>query len=79
MDVGLLECVAGLNLLLLGWLHMRQNSQEKRLENKVDKEDFVEVKADIKEILRGLIDVKVENARWQGLVEKVVNSKLEKS
>ena len=79
MNIGLVECLVALNLTLLGWIHMRQNKQEKDIAGKVDKEDFQEVKADIKEILNSLIDMKVEGARWQERLERVVSSKREKS
>ena len=79
MNVTLIECLVGLNLVLLGWLHMRQNRQGKLLETKVDKEDFQEVRADIKEILNSVIDIKVETARWQGQMERAASNKRGKS
>ena len=78
-EIGAIEVIAGLLVMLVSWLHLRQNAMQKELNQKADKEDVHELKADVKEILKGLIEIKVDNARWQGLVEKVVKNKHEKS
>lgn len=79
MEVGLLEILFGLVIIMMGWLHVRQAALSKKLEEKVDKTDFAEVKQDIKDVLSHITDIKVDNARWQGLMEKVVNNKQGKS
>lgn len=79
MDVGLLEILAGLVVIMLGWLHLRQNALSDRLDEKADKEEISEMKIDVKDILKTITEIKVDNARWQGLMEKVASNKPEKS
>lgn len=70
----LIESLVALNLLVLGWLHMRQNSLSKRLDNCAPKDTTEEIKNDLREVVKLLTDVRVENAKWQGLMAKVIES-----
>ncbi len=74
-SIGLIEALVALVVIMMGWLHVRQTDFKVQLDKKVDKEDFTEVKSDIKAILSSILDMKVENARWQGLVDRVTKSK----
>lgn len=53
---------------------MRQNKLEDQVTNCVKKDDLEEVKADLKEALHLLTEQRVENAKWQGLMERVLES-----
>ena len=74
-ELGLLEILAGLAVVLMGWLHGRQNKLEDELDAKADKDSLAEIKEILKEMTKCVNEMKVENARWQGLVEKVTNNK----
>jgi sensor domain CHASE-containing protein len=79
MDVGILEILAGLVIVMMGWLHLRQNALSQKLEEKADKEDVSEMKSDIKDILKSILNLSVDVAEWRGKTEKVANSKPERS
>lgn len=78
-EIGAVEVIVGLMLVLVGWLHMRQSDLAQKLESKADIEELREMKTDLKEILKTLTDLKVENARWQGRSEAAESSKPDKS
>lgn len=65
--------------ILFGWLHIRQGKLESRLDNCVQKDAFKEVKEELKIAIKLLTEVRVENARWQGLVEKAIENNSKKS
>lgn len=69
-----LELIGVCALTLVGWLHARQSKMEQALENKVDKDDFQEMKEELDKAVTILTDLRVENARWQGIVERVVET-----
>ena len=79
MEVALLEYGLGLVVLLIGWLHMRQNRLEIKLESCVERSAFEEVKEDLKEAVHLLQEVRVENAKWQGLMEEAIRKGSERS
>lgn len=58
---------------------MRQNALERDLKEKADKTDMDEMKKDVKEVLSHISELKVDNARWQGLMEQALSSKHERS
>ena len=68
----LLEGMVTLFIVLLGWLHMRQNKLDERLQMCVAKDSFEEVKDELKTAIELLTEVRVENARWQGLMERAI-------
>ncbi len=70
----IVELMGGVGLTLLGWLHMRQNRLEAKLENCVEKDAFEEMKEELKTCTRLLTDVRLENAKWQGIVERATES-----
>ena len=78
-ELGAVEVIIGLVIVLVSWLHLRQNDMAKKIDTKADKSDVQELKSDIKEILKALTEIKVDNARWQGLVDKVVKNSPDKS
>ena len=78
MDVWI-EGLLVLNVLLLGWLHMRQNKMSSRLDNKVDKDSFDEVKENIENIRETLTEFRIESSGWQKLVEQMLSNRQEKS
>jgi len=69
MEWGAVEVVVILVLVLVGWLHMRQNNFETRLENKADKDDFNELKQDVKVISEHIVDLKVDQTRCLTILE----------
>ena len=78
-EIGAIEVIVTLVIVMVSWLHLRQNDMSKKIDSKADKTDVQELKSDIKEILKALTDIKVDNARWQGLVDKVVKNSHDKS
>lgn len=68
-EVEATEVIVGLMLILLGWLHMRQSDLAKKLDDKVDHSHFAEFRTDLKEILKTVTKLEIENARWQGRSE----------
>ncbi len=75
----LIEGLIGAVFLLVGWLHMRQNNLEKRIDNCVEKDVMEEIKEDLKETIKLLTEVRVENAKWQGLMAKAIEKNSENS
>lgn len=58
-------------LVLLGWLHMRQNKLEDKLSMKVDKEDFDELKNDMKAVRENVVDLKVDSAKCLTILQNL--------
>lgn len=83
MEGALLEIIGGLLVILIGWLHLRMNTLHKKIEeldkNKVDHDDMTDLKADIKFIRDSVLEIKVEQARWQGRAEKQEQMQRERS
>lgn len=78
MDWGAVEVVVILVLALVGWLHMRQNSLETRLELKADKDDFNELKQDVKVISEHIVDLKVDQTRCLTILEGLEKNSFKK-
>jgi len=70
----LAELLGLASITLAGWLHMRQNDLATDLKGKVDKDAFQEVKEELDKAVEMLTDLRVENARWQGIVERAIES-----
>ena len=68
------EIALALVSILFGWLHVRQGKLETRIEDCVRKDAFEEVKDELKKAVQILTEVRVENARWQGIAEKVIEN-----
>lgn len=68
----LLEGIVTLFLVLVGWLHMRQNKLEDKIDKCVEKDAFEEVKEELKTAIELLTEFRVENARWHGLMERLI-------
>lgn len=80
MDATAVQIIVGLLMVLVSWLHLRVSNVAKKLEDKADHRDISELKTDLKEILKTLTELKVEQARWQGRSEAATeSSKLDKS
>jgi hypothetical protein len=67
-----IEMTLGMVCVLFGWLHLRQNRLEEKLEHCVNKDDLNEIKQDLKTTLELLTEVRVENAKWQGLMQRAL-------
>ena len=74
MEWGAVELIAVVFLALVGWLHMRQNSLESKLELKADKDDFNELKADVKVMADHVVDLKVDQTRCLTILERLEKS-----
>ena len=70
----LLEGLVTLTIVLIGWLHMRQNKLEDKIEKCVEKDAFEEVKEELKTAIELLTEFRVENARWHGLMERLIEN-----
>ena len=66
------ELIGAAAITLAGWLHLRQNSMEEALKTKVDKDAFQEVKIELDKAVDLLTELRVENAKWQGIVGGVI-------
>jgi hypothetical protein len=68
---------------LLGWLHLRQIGLAKGLDQGlkefVRKEDFEEYRKDLRQQTEVLIEIRVENAKWQTIVERLIELEQKKS
>lgn len=74
MGWGAVEVAVVLVLVLVGWLHVRQSSLEKRLNEKADKDDFNELKADVKKMADHVVDLKVDQTRCLTILEGLAKS-----
>ncbi len=59
---------------MAGWLHIRQGRLEEQIQSCVKKDSFEELRRDMKVTLELVTELRVENARWQGLVERVIEN-----
>jgi len=69
-----IEMTLGLVCVLFGWLHVRQNKLEDKLNNCVEKDDLAEMKQDLKTTLELVTELRVENAKWQGLMQRALEN-----
>lgn len=72
------EIAASLAVVLVGWLHMRQNDLERKLEGKVDVDHFEEVKEEMAKVIEILTELRIQNVKWQTIVDNRVNNKHER-
>ena len=72
MEKLIVELAVGAVYLVLGWIVMRQNKLDQEIKNCVHKDAFEEVKADLKTTIDLLTDARVENARWQERITRVL-------
>ena len=79
MEILVVELAVGATFLCLGWLHNRLNRMEDEVDNCVHKDNLTEVKEDLKEALHLLNESRVENALWQGRMEKALERDLKNS
>lgn len=63
------ELIVGLMVVGIGWLHMRQSALEVSLKEKADKDDFDELKADVKKVSEHIVDLKVDQTRCLTILE----------
>lgn len=77
------EVVAGGILALVGTLFIMFDRRVSHLEDKiahcVEKDDMEYLKDTLKDLSDLVTDLRVENARWQGLLEKVLEEKSSKN
>jgi len=66
------EIAALFAVTLMGWLHLRQNKIEDKMEEYVPKEAFNDLSVELKAAILLLTDMRVENAKWHGLIERVL-------
>ena len=74
METLIIELVVGAVYLVLGWMVVRMNKLEQEIDNCVQKDAFEEVKADLKTTIDLLTEARVENARWQERISRVLES-----
>ena len=74
MELLAIEVAVGMAICLMGWLHLRQNKLEDQLQQCVHKNDLDEIKEDLKTTLELLTEVRVENAKWQGLMQRALEN-----
>lgn len=67
--LGLLEVVWVPLGLLVGWIHLRQNGLEAKIEAKADKGDIQEMSQCMADIKKILTEVRLEVAKWVGKLE----------
>ena len=72
MEKIVIELAVGAVYLVLGWMVLRQNRLDQRIDNCVEKDAFEEVKADLKTTIDLLTEARVENARWQERISRVL-------
>ena len=72
MELLVIELAVLAVFMTLGWMVVRMNKLEERVEHAVDQDALAEVKADLKEALKLLTENRVENARWQVLIEEIL-------
>lgn len=74
MEALLVKVAIGSVMVLIGWLHTRQTTMSRRIdelnERKLDIKSFHEVRSDLKEILKQLTHLQVEQAVWRGRMEE---------
>ncbi len=75
LEVLAIEMTLGLVCVLFGWLHVRQNRLEDKINNCVEKDDLAEMKIDLKATLELVTELRVENAKWQGLMQRALENK----
>jgi len=73
------EIGAALAVTLMGWLHVRQNKMEDKIENYVPKDAFDDMRVELKAAMLLLTELRVENAKWQGQIERVLERDLKNS
>ena len=74
LEVLAIEMTLGLVCVLFGWLHVRQNRLEDKINNCVEKDDLAEMKQDLKTTLELVTELRVENAKWQGLMQRALET-----
>lgn len=72
MEQVIIELAVGAVYLVLGWMVLRQNALEQKIDNCVEKDAFEEVKADLKTTIELLTEARVENARWQERISNLL-------
>ena len=73
------EVGAALAVTLMGWLHLRQNKMEDKIDHYVPKDAFDEMRVELKAALLLLTELRLENAKWQGQIERVLERDLKNS
>lgn len=73
MEQLFVELTVGLIVILLGWLHIRQSKLEEKIEECVPLTAFEEVKQDLKETIKLLTEMRVEDGKWQGLIQSILD------
>jgi len=69
----LFEALIGCMVVLMGWLHMRQNKLEEKIEKCVPMTALDDVKKELQKVVDLLTEERVENAEWRGTLKKVLN------
>lgn len=72
MEKLIVELAVGAVYLVIGWVFVRINKLEQDIEGCVKKDDFDEVKSDLKTTIELLTEARVENARWQERISRVL-------
>lgn len=62
MEIWFWRVLAGAVLTLVGYLHVRQNKLENRLEEKAEKAELDKIEKDVKEVLKQTTDIRVAQA-----------------
>jgi len=58
-------------IAIFGWFYSRQSHMELEMDFKVNKDDFVEVKEDMKNMLKQVTELRIDLGRWQEKVERI--------
>ena len=72
MEKLVVELAVGAVYLVIGWVFVRLNKLEQDIDTCVKKDDFDEVKSDLKTTIELLTEARVENARWQERISRVL-------
>lgn len=72
MENTLIEIASVCFVLMLGWLHLRQNRLEDALNKKADSVDIKELKGLIKELNETLTEARLEQSEWRGMINALV-------
>ena len=73
------EIAAAFAVTLMGWLHLRQNKMEDKIDEYVPKDAFDDMRVELKAAMYLLTELRVENAKWQGQIERVLERDLKSS
>ena len=78
MNIDLIDGLIALTVVLLGWLHMRQNAMDVVIAAKADKSELKEVEDKVTDLHRDVIELKVGQERCLTILESLEKRSYEK-